>query len=144
MVAKIEIDLDQERGQEKNWSQRKVFKTKFVVFLILINVVWFFSKSHFQTFKDCVVTLRLSFYREALIFHLKECSDVITTMIVFTSLPFFMLSCVLLVLIVKRWRTAKKNVFVYSRYLSYTWVRMYPPEYKDIYFLKFMITLFEH
>ena len=47
-------------------SKLKVVETKFVVFLMLINVVWFFfqdfcSKGHFQTFKDCGVTLQLSF-----------------------------------------------------------------------------------
>ena len=37
-VAKIELDRDQERGQKKVFAE-KVVKTKFVVFLTLINVV---------------------------------------------------------------------------------------------------------
>ena len=57
-VAKIELDRDQECGKKNK-------ETKFVVFLMLINVVYIFlkfcSKGHSQTFKYLGATMQLSF-----------------------------------------------------------------------------------
>ena len=53
----------------------------------------------------------------------KECSDVSTTMNVFTSLPNFM-SCALLVFL-KNAGVRQKKGFM-SRCLQYAWIQLYP------------------